>query len=86
MKGLEGKAYEALQNFVHTAEDEARRKMIQVRRKAKKSSRTHCDPSFVFFEKEMEKVVELDDETTVQWVRQGQADAWRVARQSTSRK
>lgn len=82
MKGLEGKAYEALQTFVRTAEDEARLEMVKTRRSAKKPSSTHSDPCFVFFEEVMEKVVELDGDPTVQWVLRGQADAWRVARQS----
>lgn len=86
MKGLEGKAYEALQNFVHTAEDEARLEMMQARRRAKKSSNALSDPSFVFYKAEMERVVELDGDPTVQWVLRGQAGAWRAARQSLSGK
>lgn len=75
MERLEGKMYEALREFVLTAEDAARREIMRDRLRAKRSSRARRDCHFVFFEAVMKKVMGAGGDPTVQWVLRDQDDA-----------
>lgn len=72
---LEGRAYEALRDFVHEAEDIARAECLKEFREARKRGSGVAKPSFVFFSDVME-TVQSEQDGAVHWVLKEEKSAW----------
>lgn len=70
---LERGAYASLREFIHGVEDAARLDIVKAKRGRRASPGS---PEFVFFSQKMVRVQRRASDAAVQWVLNGQEEAW----------